>query len=681
MAILQISDLKKLRGQVVALDTETTGLRYYQNGLIGVCVYCPALNLQGYIYTCTYEQVPTGKVKRVKEWQGEYEINPATGRKIKKWEYRDEVKTQLQAVPDACQAQQVKEILDWVADDPATCLIFHNAKFDLHFLGLDLYDKPCKLMDTSVMVHLYDSRLRKSLDACERLFLGTNSKRTHVTKAPKRMPWFWPPEVIADYGENDALVTYQLMEVLLPKLRKLKLVDLFRMQMNYLRTLWRIEEAGMLLNTEFCYQAMEAFSHNIKLMEAELYDACGYEFNWRSHAQLSKAIYENLGIEKPKNPFADADGVDRSRMAHKGKYHGPCTSTFLLMEKAQHPLGGLILDLREAHKLRKTVAGYMELTDKCGSVHTSFNATGTRTGRLSSNNPNVQNIASQHRVRETQSVYSGGAIRQHEYNLRQAFMARPGYTFVSVDHKQQEMRMFGILAQEPAMLEALRLRKDIHLMIAIAVWGDCGKETNKLHREWSKTIGFGLLYGMTVGSLQYRLNKTPEEADEITQLYFNTFPRIQPWLDETIANMTNYGKVRYWSGRVWRESDPIRFYKGGNAQIQGGSADFMALAVQRINRMLSFQGWGKVVSIIHDEMLAEVRDDVVDLATPILLKMMECDDIFGLPFAADAKIGKTYGTLEERDFEGYHDINWLQYMPPGFDINQYRLEPWKSGKI
>ena len=142
MAILQISDLKKLRGQVVALDTETTGLRYYQNGLIGVCVYCPALNLQGYIYTCTYEQVPTGKVKRVKEWQGEYEINPATGRKIKKWEYRDEVKTQLQAVPDACQAQQVKEILDWVADDPATCLIFHNAKFDLHFLGLDLYDKP-----------------------------------------------------------------------------------------------------------------------------------------------------------------------------------------------------------------------------------------------------------------------------------------------------------------------------------------------------------------------------------------------------------------------------------------------------------------------------------------------------------------------------------------------------------
>lgn len=482
--ILQVEDLKKLKGQVFSFDTETTGLRWYQNGMIGVCVNCPAIDMKGYIYTCTYEQVPTGKVSKKKVWTGDYEISATTGRKIKKWDIVVEVKAQLTAVPVLSLVDEVKTIMADVVSDPKTVIILHNAKFDLHFAALDLYNAPCKLMDTSVMVHLYDSRLRKSLEYCEKLFLGGSSKRSHVGKAPKgKHHLYWPPEVIADYGENDAVVTYQLMEVLMPKLRKLKMVKLFTMQMNYLKTLWRIERAGILLDTDFCHQAIEAFTHNLKMMEQDLYDTVGYEFNWQSTQQLSKAIYADMGIAKPVNPFADEDGVDRSRMAHKGKYHGPCTSSFLLMEKGNHPLGPLIMSMRETSKLRKAVMGYMELTDCEGAVHTSFNATGTRTGRLSSREPNVQNIASEHRVRETQSVYSGGGLRQHEYNLRQAFKAREGYTLVSLDHRQQEMRMFGILAQEPAMLEALRLRKDIHLMIAIAVWGDCGDEVNKLHRE------------------------------------------------------------------------------------------------------------------------------------------------------------------------------------------------------
>lgn len=188
-----------------------------------------------------------------------------------------------------------------------------------------------------------------------------------------------------------------------------------------------------------------------------------------------------------------------------------------------------------------------------------------------------------------------------------------------------------------------------------------------------------LLYGMTVGSLQYRLNKTSEEADEITDLYFSTFPRIQPWLEEVIANMHQYGKVRYWSGRVWRESDPVRFYKGGNAQIQGGSADFMAIAVMRINRMLEYQGWGKVVSIVHDEALAEIKDEYVEVATPILMKMMECEDLFDLPFAADGKTGKTYGSMNDKVKVDYHDVDWKQYMPPDFDYGTVTLKPWTAG--
>lgn len=513
---MEVKDLIMLKGHSFSLDTETTGLQWYKDGLIGICVHCPALGLTEYIFTCTYQdiQIPTGRKKKV--WTGEYTYQETGEVKIKKvwtgemrngskvYEDREEpvvkkvkvnreeqaYKTENTAVPIPELRKLANEVLMEVLSDPASTVIFHNSRFDCHFLDLDLLGMPCTVLDTSVMVHLYDSRLRKSLEESEKRFLGTSSKRSHVQEIPKALKKkhrCWPAELIQEYGKNDALVTYQLAEVLVPKLRKLRLLDLLMCDMEYSKTLWQIERSGMVLNNEFCEQAHIAFMANGKLMEEDLYDQVGYQFNWRSNPQLSKALYDDLNFPRPLNPFADADGVDRSRFALKGKYNKFCTSAFLLMEKANHPLGGLILDLREADKLRKTVELYQELQDAGGVIHTNFNMTGTRTGRLSSSKPNVQNIASAHRVRETQSAYSGGAIRQEEYNLRQAFMSRPGYTFVSVDHSQQEQRLFAVLANEPVMMQALRDRLDIHLMIALEVWGDCGPERNKLHREYNSS--------------------------------------------------------------------------------------------------------------------------------------------------------------------------------------------------
>ena len=684
--ILSLNDLYRLKGRAFTIDTETTGLRWYQNGLIGIGIHCPDLDLTGYIPTCSYQEVPYGKPKRAKKyWGGEYTLK--NGRKVKVMIERLEEEvyaTRMEAVPIASMRAEASRILTEIAEDPGTLFIMHNAKFDMHFLDLDLWRKPCRLLDTSVMVHLYDSRLKKSLDAAEDYFLGTNSKRAHKEEVPKihkNHPWLWNLKQVEDYCTNDCIVTFQLAKRLTPLITNLQLTDLLRVQMRYIRCLWRIERRGMQLNADFCNQAVSAFKENLKLMEEELYDSCGNEFNWRAHGQLSKAIYEGLGIEKPVNPFADEDGVDRTRFAHKGRYNKHCTSAFLLMEKGNHPLGGLILDMREADKLRKAVETYLELGTIDGFIHTNFRATGTRTGRLSSSEPNVQNIASEHRVRETQSSYSGGAIRQDEYNLRRAFMSRPGYTFVSIDHRQQEMRMFGILALEPVMLKALKERRDIHLEIAKAVWGDCGPERNALHREWSKTIGFGLIYGMTTGSLQFRLNKTAEEAEQIANQYWNTFPRIQPWLQEVIDELKANGYVRYWSGRIWMEENEMDMYKGANAQIQGGAADLMQLAVMRAQCVLEEQGWGGGVSIIHDEALFEVKDKFVDVACPVLARILECEDLFGLPFSTDVKIGKTYGTMEKRKIaEDLGAIDWRDYFPATEKVEDYYLAPW-TGKI
>lgn len=663
---ITLEDIARCTGHPVVVDTETTGLHWWSDNLIGIGIHCPAAGVSGYYDCSVRQQVPISekKVKKSKKWLGQMDYSKSKrGRRVLEEVVEEFQPTQEQQVPIPELADAGRQAVLQMASARTTTLIGHNLKFDAHFLHLPLWELPCKIMDTSVMVHLYDSRLRKALAAAEKEFLGSESKREHValSKGEERTSkvWTWSPESIALYCENDCIVTFQLAQVLMPIMRELDLVNLFRDQMNFLRVVQCIENYGFLTDPKFINQAVEAFTHNLELMEEELKDSVGLDLNWRSNPQLSHALYENLGIEKPKNPFADADGVDRTRFAFKGQYNTHMTSTFILREKAEHPLADLVADLREADKLRKTVSSYGELADEQGIIHTNFKITGTRTGRLSSGEPNLQNVPSEHRTRETQSVYSGGAIRSEEYNLRQAFRSRPGTILLSIDHKQQEMRMFGILSQDPNMLKILNSGQDVHLGVALMVWGDCGEERNSLHREWAKTIGFGLVYGMTTGSLQHRLNKTAEEANAIADQYWSTFPRIRPWLQEVIDSVDLQGYVRYWSDRIWREEEYLSFYKGANAQIQGGAADFMALMAIRAHQLLRLTQWGNIVSIVHDEILFEIREDKLEEAMPYLLALMEGPDIFGIPFAADCKTGYTYGSMHKvPNPENYRDKDW-----------------------
>lgn len=669
--MLTLEQLSRLEG-VVVLDVETTGLHWWEDSIIGMGFFHPASGEDGYFPTCEYQEEPYGAVrtKKTRTWAGEYYISPDTGRKRKVYEEFTETQqsTRSVAVPIPELVEAVQRCAQALANNPRVTILGHNLKFDAHFLNLDLWRCKAAIGDTTIMVHLWDSRLRKSLDECEKHFLGTSSKRSLVEEAKYsskyKFPKYWPAEMVDVYCRNDCVVTAQLAEVLEPMLVGMELTPLYNLQMRFLRLLWNMEHVGMLVDIPQCQRSLEAFSASLKEMEQRLAEETGEEFNWRSNPQLSAALYEGMGIERPENPFADEDGVDRTKFAHRGRYNKHATSSFLLMEKAQHPLGWLIMDLREADKLRKTTSSYIELADRNSVIHASFKPTGTRTGRLSCGEPNLQNIASDHRVRETQSVYSGGGIRSEQYNLRRNFIARPGYRYVSLDHKQQEMRMFGILAEDDKMMEILASGMDVHLGVALMVWGDCGEERNALHREWSKTIGFGLIYGMTTGSLQFRLNKTAEEALALAEEYWGTFPRIQPFLRETIEEMHQYGYVRYWSGRIWREEEPDDFYKAANAQVQGGSADLMSLVAVRMQRVLDAQDWGNVVSIVHDELVLELREEVMEQAIPVLAKVMWAEDIFNLPFFCDLKTGPSYGELEKGslDRDVIREIDWKDYL-------------------
>lgn len=598
-SIATFADLVRCDGHVFALDTETTGLHPWNDSLIGVSFYCKELEIGGYIPTLEPSEVITAR--------------------------------------NICNSFR-----------SSSTIIFHNAKFDLHFLRMNPKIGKWNLMDTTVMAHLLDSRDSKALRNVEKKYLGEETKSDKVMAAPARTKiWNWPLDILASYAANDARVTFHLAEKMWSLLEEFSLTELFWKDMEYIKTLYSIEDYGILIAEDVIMRSVVALEKHEKDLESELFDSCGRTFNWRSPQQLSKAIYDGLGIPKPKNPFADADGIDRSRFADSGKYKSTCTSTFLLTEKVHHPLGELISSLRECAKLRKTFMSYLDLQDSDHILHTSFNITGTRTGRLSSSKPNLQNVASNTRGRFTQSVYTGSVIRTDEFNLRKCLIARPGHAFVSVDYKQMEMRMFGILSKDPFMLQALIAGKDVHLEIALKVWGDCGYDVNMVHREWSKTITFGLIYGMTLGSLQYKLNMTRFEAANVTNQYWGEFPRIKPWMNEIIESCKIDGYLRYWSGRLWREDNVIDMYKGCNALIQGGCADLLSIAAMRVDSWNDEQSDHRLINLVHDETITEVPIDDILRSSRKIATIMQVPDLLGIPFATDIKIGTDYGRMEK----------------------------------
>jgi DNA polymerase-1 len=598
--ILTPEHLLACSGKRVCLDTETTGLKWWDDKLVGLAIWCPDADIRGYIHTET----------------------------------------------DAERAE-LKRAVQKLSSD--TVPIAHNLKFDFHFLDLSP-KKFDDIIDTTVLVHLLDSRFKKGAAAVEDLLFGTNTKGWYadqVEKKKRKKIWEWPKALQRDYATNDAKIEYLFAKSLVPVVDKMELYDLFIKDMKYLKVVWDTERHGQKIDVDTLMQSRKAMGENIDRIAKQLYDEVGYEFNWRSHKQLSKALYEDYGWQRPVNPFADADGVDRSRFADRGKYNSSLTSTLILTEKAKHPLAPLVTTIREASKMRSTIDQWLSLLDSDNVIHSNFNITGTRTGRLSSSKPNLQNVPSEFRGALAGTSFGGELVRSAEYNLRKTFVAREGYELLAIDYKQMEMRMFGLLAEEPIMLESLANGRDIHGDIAETVWGT----RNPAQREWSKMISFGLIYGMTTGSLQFKLDMTRAQAQKVTSEYWQAFPRIKPWLHEVVMECKRYGFVRYWSGRIWREEDSSMMYRGANALIQGGCADLLSIAALRSDYYIqnTIPDKAHIWNYVHDEIIFEVQKGTKEKVTKPLEDIIQVPDVFDLPFFTSTKAGRSYGELEKVD--------------------------------
>ena len=527
----------------------------------------------------------------------------------------------------------------------------HGAKFDLHALGLDPNDSRfrAQIHDTALLIHLYDSRERKALEYAEQRWLGTHRKADHLKahRGKRKKIAEWPLEQTADYCTDDARITEGIFYVVAPKVGKADLTKLYFKEIRYLKLLWSIERRGIHIDPDALEAQWADLSVREAKLEKQLYTYCGYEFNWQAPKQLSKALYDDLGIPKPRDPSPDHHHTMTKY------YTESATSSKLLVEKVKHPIAGTVLALRETSKLRATLEGWPRYLDADGALHTSFNQAnrtpdaasgGTRTGRLSSTDVALQNLANVTRRSQASAAYGeGGLLRTGAYKIRNIIVSRPGMTLVAIDYSQQEARLLALLSGEEHMLAMLRSKTDIYMDMAEAIWG----VRDAIHRRWAKDTTLAVNYGMNEASLAEYLGVDRARAHIILHRYFQAFPRIPAYLREVARIAKAHGAIRTWEGRLWRPDNDAEVYKGVNAEIQGGAAGLLSVAALRVAKYLEEVDAGWIVLLIHDEVTMELYDDVVDTVIPRLCAIMALTDIFGVPFPVEAKVGRRFGSLEK----------------------------------
>jgi DNA polymerase-1 len=280
-------------------------------------------------------------------------------------------------------------------------------------------------------------------------------------------------------------------------------------------------------------------------------------------------------------------------------------------------------------------------------LHPTFNMTATVTGRLSSSDPNTQQLPADVRAQLIMNAFSElGDLNAFmtQTNMRKCFIpSRPENAFLSIDYRQQEIRLFAALSQDPNLLATVMSGQDVHGGVAQSVWG----HSEDPWREWAKVVSFGLLYGMKPGTLEFRLNVSKAEADRIMTQYHTAFPRVRPWMIEILAEMDRRGYATYWSGRRYYRDDPMFQYRAVNALVQGGAADMLMAATVALHDWFAAEGIdGQVINFVHDEIDIELPADLLPELTPRIATFMEMPDLLGVPFFTDAKGGPSLGELK-----------------------------------
>ncbi|MEL7643438.1 MAG: DNA polymerase I [bacterium] len=442
-----------------------------------------------------------------------------------------------------------------------------------------------------------------------------------------------PVEKAAPYAAADAAVTFALVPALTEKLQRQNATELFHtLEMPLVTVLGRMEQNGITLDIPFFGKMAAELNTRLAEIEDEITRAIGYKLNINSTQQLSKALFETLKLEPP----------DRRQKTASGMYS--TAAEVLELIRSQHPVIGLILEYRELAKLKSTYVDTLPLqvNPKTGRVHTSFNQTGSVTGRLASSEPNLQNIP----VRTDLGR-----------KVRNGFIAGEGQVFLSVDYSQIELRIVAHMAQDEAMLNAFRNGQDIHAATAAAINNIPLEKVTKSLRSRAKAINFGLIYGMSSFGLSRSAEITLAEAEDFVRAYFNQFPGVKRYLDSVKLQASRQGYVetllgrrRYFPNLQNQSNVNIRNREEReaiNAPVQGTAADIIKLAMLKLPGALLHAGLNaKIVLQVHDELLLECPVEELPQTAQVVQQVMEKAYTLSIPLETDARSGKNWGELE-----------------------------------
>ena len=505
-----------------------------------------------------------------------------------------------------------------------------NLKYDM--LVLSNYGVRVRgaLFDTMLAHYVLEPRLPHNMDAMAESYL---SYRTiHISSLigergkQQRSMRDVPVEQVAEYAAEDADITLQLYHILKEKLAQQGLTDLFRrVEMPLVPVLVTLERNGMRIDTHALSQISDELTAKMQAVEARIQEQAGEHFKVGSPAQVGTILFDKLKVS------------DRPRKTRTGKYD---TSEQVLQNlRGKHPIIGLILDYRGYKKLLSTYTQTLPhlINPRTGHIHTTFNQAVTATGRLSSSNPNLQNIP----VRD-----------ENGREVRRAFIPDEGCLFLSADYSQIELRIMAHLSQDEHLLDAFRSGQDVHQATAAKIYKKPLEDVSKEERRRAKTANFGIIYGISAFGLAERLQIPRTEAKQLIDDYFATYPQVKAYMDASVAfaRATGYAKTLF--GRrcqlpdILSRNATVRGYAERNAinmPIQGTAADIMKLAMSAVyQRMEAGHLRSKMIVQVHDELNFSVFPEEKEQLQALVTDCMEHACQLDVPLVVDCGWGSNW---------------------------------------
>lgn len=531
---------------------------------------------------------------------------------------------------DRAEAQKIVNQFRPAFEKEGTLKVGQNIKYDMLVLGNYGAEVRGPLFDTMVAHYVLQPELRHNMDYLAEIYLHYQTIHIDELIGPKgkgqKNMRDLAPESIYKYACEDADVTLKLKNILEKELKENGAEKLFyEIEMPLVPVLAYMERNGVRVDTEALKQTSEHFTARMNQIEDEVHQLAGMDFNIASPKQVGEVLFDKLRI------------TEKAKKTKTGQY---VTSEEVLESlRGKHEIVGKILEHRGLKKLLGTYIDALPLliNKETGKIHTSFNQTVTATGRLSSSNPNLQNIP----------------IRNEDgKEIRKAFIPDDGCEFFSADYSQIELRIMAHLSGDANMIEAFREGDDIHAATAAKVYKIGIDEVTREQRSKAKTANFGIIYGISVFGLAERMNVDRKEAKELIDGYFETYPQIKEYMDKSIEIARQQGYIETVFGRkrylpdINSRNAVVRGYaerNAINAPIQGSAADIIKVAMVRIfQRFQSESIQSKMILQVHDELNFSVLPEEKEKVQQIVIEEMENAYRMQVPLRADCGWGSNW---------------------------------------